>query len=290
MSGPIPKSLLWIPGATVNALLTCYDYPHPLKPDKIIRGYDKAHARRTAKMCAAVAQHLDYRQDRIASFQVACLLHDMGRAGLDRKLFGAIWSWARSRGIPTRPAEWRALYPDTVYGKETEAFWEKYRSELRTLGIEIDRWAKEQVEMRLGYARRLRRRMGQIKPVLQRLGIRWSAWMEKICLYYYYPEKLARDPAWVRELGEILVACEQLEAYSNRQRGSDYYNRSGENFVEAFAYLDELCRRGQISRKVLSTVRSLTSRGTFDSILKSARKGELTAKERRFLRSLNPGE
>jgi len=290
VSGPIPKSLLWIPGTTVNALLQCYDYPHPLKPGRIIRGYDKTHARRTAKMCAAVAQHLGYGRERIESFQVACLLHDMGRAGLDRKLFGAIWSWARSRGIPTRPAEWRAAHPVTVYGKETEAFWKIYRPEVRKLGIEINSWTKEQVEMRLGYARRLRRRMRQIKPVLQQLGIRWSAWMEKICLYYYYPEKLARDPAWVRELGEILVACEQLEAYSNRQRGGDYYNRSGENFVEAFAYLDELCRRGQLSPKVLSAVRCLTSLGTFDSILMSARKGILTAKERRFLRSLNPGE
>ena len=290
MNDPIPNSQFWLPGPTVKALLQCYDYPHPLKPGKIIRGYDKAHARRTAKMCGAVARYLGYRPERLEAFQVACLLHDMGRAGLDRKVFGAIWSWARSRGIPTRPAEWRAAYPDTVYGKETEAFWKIYRPEVCKLGIEINSWTKEQVEMRLGYARRLRRCMRQIKPVLQRLGIRWSTWMEKVCLYYYYPEKLVRGPAWVRELGEILVACEQLEAYSNRQRGSDYYNRSGENFVAAFSYLDELCRRGQLSRKVLSAVRCLTSKGSFDSILMSARKREFTAKERRFLRSLNPGE
>ena len=288
MSDLIPKSLLWLSGATVNALLRCYDYPHPCKPGKIIRGYDKPHARRTAKMCAVVAHHLGHQPDRITSFQIACLLHDMGRAGLDRSLFGAIWSWARSWGIPTRPAEWRAAYPDTVYGRETEAFWKKYQPDLRNLGIKTNGWAREQVEMRLGYARRLRRRMRQIKPTLQQLGIHWSAWMEKICLYYYYPEKLADDPSWVRELGEILVACEQLEAYSNRQRGGDYYNRSEENFVEAFAYLDELRRQGQLSSKVLSAVHYLTSTGAFDSILESARKGKLTKQELRFLRSLNP--
>lgn len=213
MSVNPPKSLLWIPGSTVNNLLRCYDYPHPFKPGKIISGYDKTHARRTAKMCGAVAHYLGYQPDKVRSFQIACLLHDMGRAGLDRRLFGAIWSWARSRGIPTRPAEWRAAYPDTAYGKETEAFWKKYQSELRGLGMEINDWTREQVEMRLGYARRLRHRMRQIKPELRRLDIHWSGWMEKVCLYYYYPEKLVHEPPWVRELGEILVACEQLEAY-----------------------------------------------------------------------------
>ena len=289
MSARPAKSLLWIPGSTVNALLRCYDYPHPLEHGRIIRGYDKAHARRTAKMCGAVALYLGYEPDKVQHFQIACLLHDMGRAGLERKLFGAIWSWARSRGIPTRPAEWRTMFPDTLYGKETEAFWKKYRRELRGLGIATNDWAREQVEMRLGYARRLRRCMRQIKPQLQHLGIRWSGWMEKVCLYYYYPEKLAHEPAWVRELGEILVACEQLEAYSNRARGHDYYNRAEENFAEAFAYLDGLRRRGQLHRKVLSAVRHLTSRGAFDSILKSARKGKLTTKDLRLLRSLNPG-
>ncbi len=282
-----PKSLLWMPRSTVTTLLQCYDYPHPQKPGKIIKGYDKAHALRTAKMCAAVAHYLGHNHERVHRYQIACLLHDLGRAGLDRKLFGTIWTWARTQGIPTRPAEWRAQYPDTPYGKETEAFWKLYRSRLQELGVTMDHWAKEQVEMRLGYARRLRRLIKQIKPTLTQHGIQWFAWMEKVTLYYYYPEKLADDPAWIRELGEILVACEQLEAYSNRERGSDYYNRTNESFVDAFGYLDSLRVNGQLSPKVLTAVRDLTAEGLFDAILKAARKGGLTQKELGFLRSLN---
>ncbi len=95
------------------------------------------------------------------------------------------------------------------------------------------------------------------------------------------------DPAWIRELGEILVACEQLEAYSNRERGNDYYNRTNESFVDAFDYLDSLRENGQLSAKVLTAVRYLTAQGLFDTILKAARKGSLSQKELGFLRSLN---
>jgi hypothetical protein len=290
MNKALPKNLLWVPKSTAAALLRCYDYPHPTEPGRIIRGYDKKHALRTAKMCAAVADNLGYDEDTVRRYQVACLLHDMGRAGLDRKLFGVIWTWARQQGIPTRPAEWRAAHPDTPYGKETEAFWNMYRSQLEQFGVQTDRWAKEQVEMRLGYGRRQRRILKRIKPKLKELGIRWSGWMEKVALYYYYPEQLDDDPDWVRELGQILVACEQLEAWSNRERGSDYYNRSNESFADAFAYLDSLRRKGQISARVLSAVRTLTARGVFDDILGEARKGELSKQDLRFLRSLETGE
>ena len=64
--------------------------------------------------------------------------------------------------------------------------------------------------------------------------------MEKVTLYYYYPEKMNNAPDWMREFGEILVACEQLEAHSNRARGKDYYNRDNESFLEAFNYLNKL--------------------------------------------------
>jgi hypothetical protein len=238
-------------------------------------------------MCGAVAHHLGHDAERIRRYQIACLLHDVGRAGLDRRLFGKIWTWARAHGIPTRPAEWRAEHPETTYGKETEAFWKLYGTQLQELGIQPLRWAKEQVEMRLGYARRLRRRIKEIKPELKRHGIQWSAWMELVVLYYYYPEKLHDAPAWVRELGEILVACEQLEAYSNRDRGSDYYNRNTENFSVAFDFLDGLKEKGQLSMSVLSVVRRLTAQGLFDAILKAARNGHISEKDLIFLRSLN---
>ena len=282
-----PDSLLWIPRLTVTELLKFYDYPHPDIPGQVIKGYDKQHALRTAKMSAVVAHYLGHKSKRVTSYQVACLLHDLGRAGLDQNLFGRIWSWARQQHIPTRPAEWRAHHPDTAYGKETEAFWKLYKKQLQELGIETSAWTKEQVEMRLGYARRLRRIFRQKKPSLEKLGIKWSPWMQKISLYYYYPEKLENSPAWVHELGEILVACEQLEAFSNRQRGGDYYNRSDESFREAFNYLDSLNKKGQVSTKVLSAVRMLTAQGLFDDLLAESRKENLTRQEINYLRSLD---
>ncbi len=287
MTSALPKSLLWISESTVNTLLQFYDYPNPEKAGEIIEGYDKDHALRTAKMCAAVAHYLGHDPERIRYYQIACLLHDLGRSGLDQNLFGKIWTWARTQGIPTRPAEWRAVHPETTYGKETEAFWDLYCAQLQELDIQTSTWAKEQVEMRLGYARRLSRVIRQIKPKLEQHDIQWSDWMEKVTLYYYYPEKLDDAPPWVHELGEILVACEQLEAFSNRERGSDYYNRNDESFVEAFNYLDSLKEKGQLSAKVLSSIRSLTAQGLFDDILKSARDGHMSEMDLSFLRSLN---
>ena len=61
--------------------------------------------------------------------------------------------------------------------------------------------------------------------MLRELGVAWSPWMSRIMLYYYYPEKLAGAQPWVKQLAEILVACEQFEAYSNQRRGRDYYVR-----------------------------------------------------------------
>ena len=277
---------LLVSPSLAGTLLKCYDYPHPLKPHAIIRGYDKAHAFRTAKMCAVVAQHLSYEHSRVRQFQIACLLHDLGRAGLDRRLFGKIWSWARSRNIPTRPAEWRSRHPHSSYGRETEAFVKTYRQSLAEEGLPLTEWACEQVEMRLGFARRHRRQLKRVKPLLESLGIRWLPWMEQVTLYYYYPEKLAKSQEWVRELGEILVACEQLEAYSNRRRGTDYYVRSKESFREAFRYLDSLKRQGRLRAKVVKAVRQLTASGFFDPILKAARGGILSRREQQFLRSL----
>ena len=56
----------------------------------MIRGYDRPHAVRTARMCVAVATALGHGAERVCQYQVACLLHDLGRAGLDRQLFGKI--------------------------------------------------------------------------------------------------------------------------------------------------------------------------------------------------------
>ena len=269
--------------------MALYDYPHPHRPGRTIRGYDRPHAVRTARMCIAVAERLGHPHDRIRSYHIACLLHDLGRAGLDRQLFGSIWSWAKERGIPTRPREWRAIHPSTRYGRETEAFVSRYGKDLTAAGVVMDGWAVEQIEMRLGYARRLARRLRIVKPTLKQLGVRWQSWMQQVMLYYYYPERLATAKPWVKQLAEILVACEQFEAYSNQQRGRDYYARKKETLPEAFVYLDKLQREGILSETVTDALRSLTGEGAFDAILEGARGGPLTRADRRYLKSLTTG-
>jgi hypothetical protein len=275
-----------MPRSLVGPLMQLYDYPHPRKPGRVIRGYDRRHALRTARMCAAVARRLGHSEERVERYQIACLLHDLGRAGLDQELFGKIWSWARANGIPTRPREWRAVHPSTPYGRETEAFLEHYAQDLARRGVPLDSWTAEQVEMRLGYARRLARQLRAARPKLTRLGVKWAPWMERVMLYYYYPEKLNRSARWVRELAEVLVACEQFEAYSNRQRGRDYYTRKKESLPEAFAYLDKLQVEDILSPRVVQAVRDLAAAGAFDQLLAEARGAALPRRELRYLRSL----
>ena len=275
-----------VPSALAQKLLAFYNYPDPRRRGRTIRGYDRPHALRTARMCATVARRLGHPDARLYSYQIACLLHDLGRAGLDQKLFGTIWSWARRQGIPTRPREWRTVHPQTRYGRETEAFLARYHDELAQLRIPIDPWTREQVEMRLGYARRLARQLRAVKPKLAALGVKWRPWMQRVMLYYYYPEKLKTAPAWVRELAEVLVACEQFEAYSNRERGRDYYTRNKEQLSEAFAYLEKLRGEQILSERVLSALCQSAAEGDFDRILTEARGVALSSAETKYLRSL----
>ena len=237
-------------------------------------------------MCAAVATALGHGAERVHQYQIACLLHDLGRAGLDRRLFGRIWSWAKAQGIPTRPREWRAIHPETVYGRETEAFLRAYRNDLEADGIAMTPWAKEQVEMRLGYSRRLARRLRVARSALKKMGVTWSPWMQQVMLYYYYPEKLASANSWVRQLAEILVACEQFEAYSNQRRGRDYYVRKKETLVDAFTYLEKLQQEGMLSGAVMGALRRLTAQGEFDAIIEEARGCAFTRGERQALRAM----
>ncbi len=280
---------LVVPRPLVASLMRLYDYPDPKRKGRLIRGYDRPHAVRTARMCAAVAARLGHPGERIYSYQIACLLHDLGRAGLDSKLFSAIWSWAKGHGIPTRPREWRAVHPYTRYGRETEAFLSLYQQDMEASGIEMDRWAAEQVEMRLGYARRLTRRLREVAPIIKNLGVRLRPWMQQVMLYYYYPEKLVSAKPWVKQLAEILVACEQFEAHSNKRRGRDYYMRKKETLVAACAYVDKLGQEGMVSREVTASFRALASEGAFDAILEEARGGPLATSERQYLRELGSG-
>jgi hypothetical protein len=269
----------------LSKLMQLYDVPHPLHRGQLIRGYDRPHAVRTARMCAAVALRLGHDAERVRQYQIACLLHDLGRAGLDRRLFGKIWSWAKTHGVPTRPREWRAIHPETVYGRETEAFLQRHRRGLEAAGIDMTSWAEEQVEMRLGYARRLNRRLRAVASRIKRLGVRWEPWMQSVMLYYYYPERLAGAKPWVKQLAEVLVACEQFEAYNNQRRGRDYYGRKKETVADAFGYLEKLRHEGILSSDVLKALKELASAGAFDAIIAEARGRRLTNRERTLLRT-----
>ena len=237
-------------------------------------------------MCVPVAVALGYTLPRLQQFEAACLLHDMGRAGLDPELFGKIWSWATQTGIPTRPQEWRAAHPETVYGQESQAFMKQYHNELKKQGLNLTSSVKEHIEMRLGFARRLKKHLRPVKTQLKILEIPWAPWMEQIMLYYYYPEKLQTAASWIHQLGEILVACEQLEAYSNHRRGQDYYARSDESFQTAFRYLRQLTQQHVVSQEVFQTICRLTREGCFTTILRQARGGRLSPTEQRFLSSV----
>ena len=280
------RAPILVPRTLLTRLMRLYDYPHPAHRGRMIRGYDRPHAVRTTRMCVAVATVLGHGAERVHQYQIACLLHDLGRAGLDRRLFGKIWSWAKERGIPTRPREWRAIHPETIYGRETEAFLRCYRHDLEADGITMTAWAKEQVEMRLGYSRRLVRRLRAVRPAIRKMGVTWAPWMQQVMLYYYYPEKLASAQPWIKQLAEILVACEQFEAYSNRRRGRDYYVRKKETLVGAFAYLETLQRDGIVSGEVVGALRRLTAQGEFDAILEEARGCAFTRGERQALRAM----
>ena len=239
------------------------------------------------RVCVCTSRvELGHPLPRLKQFEAACLLHDMGRAGLDPALFGKIWSWAKHEGVPTRPREWRAKYPQTPYGQESQAFMKRYKNKLLEQGLPLTPSVKDHIDMRLGFARRLKKRLRPVKTSLPVLEIEWAPWMERIMLYYYYPEKLDTAPSWMHQLGEILVACEQLEAYSNHRRGKDYYARSEESFQAAFSYLRQLTNQKIVSHEVLTTICRLTREGRFTTILRQARGGKLSPAEQRYLTSV----
>jgi hypothetical protein len=110
--------------------------------------------------------------------------------------------------------------------------------------------------------------------------------MQAVMLYYYYPEKLVRARPWVRQLAEVLVACEQFEAYSNQRRGRDYYVRKKETIVDAFGYLEKLKQEGILSSDVLRALKELSAAGEFDGIIAEARGRRLTPSEQKLLRRM----
>ena len=50
-------------------------------------------------MCVAVAMALGHGAERVRQYQIACLLHDLGRAGLDCRLLGKFGPGLRGVGF-----------------------------------------------------------------------------------------------------------------------------------------------------------------------------------------------
>lgn len=244
-------------------LLALYDTPEG-------PGYDRDHARRTAQVAIAVARRLGFAGAVLDQFEAACLLHDVARVGLDRELFGHIWTLAKQEGLPTRPKELRDRY-GLQPGQEMPYLMQRLTPRLAQAGIPLDARTREQVRMRLDVKRRQGEMLARFAPRLRALRVTLEPWMELVTLYYYYPEELARSEPWVCSLGATLVACEQFEAYNNRERGRDYYARTGESLAETFAYLRELTVQSVIGPEHFRALAQLTIEGTLDPILRDAR-------------------
>ena len=66
---PRNAAVLLVPRALASRLMRLYDFPDPRKPGRVIHGYDCPHARRTARMCAAVARR-DRKSTRLNSSHI----------------------------------------------------------------------------------------------------------------------------------------------------------------------------------------------------------------------------
>ena len=252
-------------------LLALYDEPDPQAPGRLIPGYDKAHADRTARIVALVARRLWIGGEILEKLEVATLLHDIGRVGLEPKLFGLIFESAQERGLPVRVGDLVRRYPGVRKDEASQLFVELVRPVLVEKGIAVDRRVREHIDMRMAFDQRVRRVLGEREPELRRLGVIVEPWMEQVMLYYYYPELSEGAPEGVRLMGMILVACENLEAYNNIQRGRDYYGRKRESLQGAFAVLRRFLEEGLISIQVYDALSDLTEKGELRSILNESR-------------------
>lgn len=254
-----------------DKLLSLYDTPDPADPEAVLKGYDRDHAARTASIALKVAQHLEFPEKLLEDFEITCLLHDLGRIGLDKDSFGRIFTLANKEGVATRPREFREQFPNVQPGMETDAFIQIMGQAFSREGITVNDSVRDQIEMRLGYKRRVGRMIERYRQQLRSWGIALKPWMVKVILYYYYPEELEGTSEEVRGLARILVASEQFEARNNRERGRDYYGRERESLRETFAYMDTLKAQGLISEREIGALAQLTWEGKLDDVLLEAR-------------------
>ena len=256
---------------TQQTLLAMYDVPDPARSGAVIPGYDRDHAERTTRIVLRVAKEVGLDARWHADLEVTCLLHDLGRAGMDPELFGRIFGAAQERGLPVRLAELQSRYPEVTEAKAVAFYTDLVAPALRERGIELTPQVRDHIAMRMDFKGRLRRMLAEREPDLQRLGITVKPWMETVMLYYYYPHGMDGQPGDVRLMGMLLVACENFEAYNNARRGRDYYGRQGEQLREVFTTLEGFQKRGMVSEQVMAALRRLTASGEFDAVMKESR-------------------
>ena len=256
---------------TRDALLALYDAPDPERPGRTIPGYDRDHAERTTRIVMKMARSVGLAPSRHEDLEVTALLHDLGRTGMDPELFGAIFGPAQEKGLPVRVAELRARFPNVSEEQATGFYLDLIRPLLAERGLVVDDRLIDHVAMRMDFKGRLRRILAEREADLESLGVSIKPWMERVMLYYYYPEDMEGAPDDVRLMGMLLVACENFEAYNNRRRGSDYYGRTGEQLRAVFTTLDGFEERGLVSREVLARLLELAAAGELDGIVNEAR-------------------
>jgi len=252
-------------------LLSLYDAPTPGDPSRVVAGYDKAHAARATRIVLALADELALPDQWRADLEVTCLLHDLGRAGMDPQLFGSIFRLAEERGVPVRLSEMRERYPELDEAHACAHFLDLMAPVFYEQGMEITAAVADHVAMRLDFKGRLRRVLDECAPKLAAWGVAVLPWMEKVMLYYYYPALIEDEPDEVRRMGMMLVAGENFEAYNNHERARDYYVGREARLAAVFDALDGFERRGLVDGVVMGALRRLTASGRLDAVIKESR-------------------
>ena len=195
---------------TRSGLLALYDVPDPEATGQRIPGYDRDHAARATEIVLLVASGLGLDDRWQRDLEITALLHDIGRAGMEPTLFGQVFSLAAELGLPVRAKELRSKYPEVDEREATAFFLDLIGPSLRERGIPVDDTLIDHIRMRMDFKGRLRQVLDDKRQDLDRLGVSVHPWMEKVMLYYYYPEEMTGEAEEARLMGMTLVACENL--------------------------------------------------------------------------------
>lgn len=275
-------------------LLALYDVPDPARPGHLIPGYDKAHADRTSRIAVRVARYLRLPEELVGKLEVTALLHDIGRAGMDPQLFGRIFRAAQAQGLPLRVYEVTARYPHVSKAQAMDFFLDVIKPVLAEEGIPLDDKTLDHIAMRMASDKRVRRVLEEKRDDLRALDVAVEPWMEKVILYYYYPEVMEDEPEDVRLMGMLLVACENFEARNNWERARDYYADGRPSLRGAFTLLRQFVASRMVTPRIYEALRELTVRGKMDDLIRECQglppDAPLHAEDTAFVRELARGQ